>query len=338
MDAIAPQEALQRRVPEKNEHRLAFAGVVAYLSPMSNENRQLRRSALFSFRFLATAAIGTLMMAVVAVLGPPAVQLAVLGAFISILGGLFLTYLGQEDQRERQRANVIESLSVPLSLASDPELFQQYQEISRGLIAVAKDADAVLRQIALLKFASLAEQIDGLVDRKIVFAMTEEWRTVYEQLLTSPDVRQYRSIAWVRSSEYWQDEPGRQSMRVNFDAAHRGLLIERVILLSDDLWPREELMPSPDILPWIQEQHNHGLWITLARESDVSREPDLLVDMGIYGNRAVGFQELDEHCRTLRFTLDLNQQAVRLADARWQRLLLYARPFGELLDQLPRQG
>jgi hypothetical protein len=304
---------------------------------MMRENKPHRRSVLLSFRFLATAVIGSVVMALVAAFGPVAAHLAVLGAFISILGGLFLSYLGQEDDRERQRGEMIESLSVPLSLASDRELFQQYQEISQSLVAVAKTADPILRGVALLKFASVAEQINGLADGKVVFALTEEWRTVYEQLLRSPDIRHYRSVAWVESAEYWQDEPGRQSMRVNFEAVLGGLLVERVIVLRDELWPRDELLPSAAVRPWIEEQHNHGLWVVLVRESDLAREPDLLVDMGIYGDRAVGIQELDEHCRTLRFTLNVSSQAVQLADARWKRLLLYTRSFRSLLDQLPPQ-
>ena len=60
------------------------------------------------------------------------------------------------------------------------------------------------------------------------------------------------------------------------------------------------------------------------RESDLAREPDLLCDMGIYGNRGVGVQELDEQSRTLRFTLEFSPQAVRVAEDRWQRIGLYA--------------
>lgn len=305
---------------------------------MSRVQPPPRRSVLLSFRFLGTAVVGSLVMALVAVFAPEAAQIAMLGAFISILGGLFLSYLGQEDQREAQRAQVIESLSVPLSLASDAELFQQYQHIATCLTSLVKNADPILRQIALVKCASVGEQLDGLADGRIVFALTEEWRTIYEQLLRSSDVRQYRSVAWVRSTDYWQDEPGRRSMQVNFDAAHRGVLIERVVVLRDELWPRTHALPLAAILPWIEEQHNHGLFIALVRESDVSREPDLLIDMGIYGDRAVGIQELDDRCRTLRFTLDVNPQTVRLADARWQRLMLYARSFRSLLDQRQADG
>jgi hypothetical protein len=302
---------------------------------MSREERPHRRSALLSFRFIGAAVAGSIVMALVATFAPPVAQLAVLGAFISILGGLFLSYLGQEEHRERKRAEVIESLSVPLSLAADEDLFRLYQEISRSLIALARRPDPVLRRIALAKIASVAEQIGGLASGKVVFALTEAWRTVYEELLSSPDIWKYRSVAWVRTPRYWQDEPGKRSMRANFEAAHRGVQVERIIILRDELWPHEQPLPTAAILPWIEEQHNHGLWILLGRESDLSREADLLVDMGIYGDRAVGIQELDESGRTLRFTLDLDPEALKAADARWQRLLLFVRSFRSMLDQLP---
>jgi hypothetical protein len=277
-------------------------------------------------------------MAIVSVYGPLSAQLAILGAFISILGGLFLSYLGQEDQREKDRAAVIQSLSVPLSLASDRELFQLYQEIAQGLTALSKRSDPILRRIAMLKLVSVSEQIGGLASGRIVFSLTEAWRTVYEELLKSPDQKQYQSLAWVRNLKYWQDEPGKRSMQVNFEAVQRGVLVERIIVLRDELWPVGDTLPLQEILPWIEEQHNHGLWIALIRESDLSREPDLLLDMGIYGDRAVGTQELDDCSRTLRFVLEVDPQAVQLATDRWRRLLLYARSYRSLLDQPPDEG
>jgi hypothetical protein len=302
---------------------------------MSQDKQPYYRTALLSFRFLGTAVLGSLVMALVATFGPVPAQLAILGAFISILGGLFLAFLGQEEEREQRRAEIIQSLSVPLSLASDPELFQQYQDISAGLTALAGRTDPILRRIALVKFASVTEQIDGLASGKIVFSLTEGWRTVYEELLRSPDVHRYRSVAWVRTPEYWQDTPGKQSIQVNFEAVHRGVLVERIVILRDELWSRNDLMPSSEILPWIEDQHNRGIWVALVRESDISREPDLLVDMGIYGDRAVGIQELDDNCRTIRFTLNLDPQAIELATAHWEQILLYTKSFSSLLDQLP---
>ena len=274
-------------------------------------------------------------MALVSAFGPLPAQLAILGAFVSILGGLFLSYLAQDDERERRRTEAIERLSVPLSLAPDRELYAQYLAICRSLTDLAGKADPILRQIALLKLASVVSQIESLAGGVVVFSLTESWRAVYEQLLRSRDVRKYRSVAWVKTADYWQDPPGRQSMQVNFEAVDRGLLIERVIILGDALWPRGQLLPSNEILPWIEEQHNHGMWVTLVRESDLTREPDLLSDVGIYGDRAIGTQELDEHSRTLRFTLEFTPQAVQLAEDRWRRINLYATSLRSLLDQLP---
>ncbi|HTN03641.1 MAG TPA: hypothetical protein VL132_17245, partial [Planctomycetaceae bacterium] len=96
---------------------------------MSSEFPPPRRSVLLSFRFLGVAIAGSTLMALVSTFGPLPAQLGILGAFVSILGGLFFSYLGQEEQRERDRAEAIQSLSVPLALSADRELYQQYQKI-----------------------------------------------------------------------------------------------------------------------------------------------------------------------------------------------------------------
>jgi hypothetical protein len=297
---------------------------------MSSEEKIVRRSALLSFRFLFTAALGSVLMGLVAAFGTLPAQLAMLGCFVSIVSSLFLSFLGQEDERERRRDAAIESLSVPLSLASDPELFQLYHSLCDGLVAVARQPEGILRDTALQKIASVAEQVADLADGRVVFALTEGWRTVYERLLLSPKLGGYRSVAWVHTADYWQDPPGRQSMRVNFQAAARGTSIERIIILPEALWPADAPLPVPAILPWIEEQHHNGLAVSLVREPEAAREPDLLADIGIYGTQAVGEQELDERSRTLRFTLSLDPQVVREAEDRWRRLALYATPFKSL--------
>ena len=299
---------------------------------MSNDVSK-RRTALLTFKFVGTALIGSLTMALVSTLAPAPAQLAVLGALVSILGGLFVKFLEQEDERERKRNELVERLSVPLALASEPELYGQYLALCRGLTVLSRQDDPVLREITVLKLASLVSQVECLADGVVIFHATETWRAVYEKLLRSPDIKEYQSVAWVRTTQYWQDPPGRQSMQVNFDAVRRGVLIERVLILRDDLWPRGQLLPSDDILPWVQKQHDHGLWLCLVRESDLASEGELLADTGVYGDRAMGVQELDERCRTLRFSLYFDPQAIRLAKDRWQRLLVYSVPFRDLLDQ-----
>jgi hypothetical protein len=300
---------------------------------MSEEEHIVRRSALLSFRFLFTAALGSVLMGLVAAFGTPAAQLAMEGCFVSVFGGLFLAYMGQDEERERQRNTVLESLSTPLALAADPELFQIYQSLCEGLKAVARQPEGILRDTAVQKLVSVTGQVADLATGRIEFFLTEGWRTVYEHLLLSPKLWVYRSVAWVHTPDYWQDAPGRQSMQVNFQAVARGVSIERVLILPKNLWPAGASLPVPAILPWIEEQHRRGLRVSLVRESDAAREPDLLADIGIYGTEAVGEQELDEHSRTLRFTLSLDPQTVRVAEDRWRRLALYATPFKSLCGQ-----
>ncbi len=290
---------------------------------------------MLSFRFVTVAAFGSLAMAIVSAFGPMEAQVGMLGALVSILAGVLLSYLEQEEERERQRIKLLQQLAVPVALASDSELYDQYVGIRDALNLLAMQPDPILREIAALKAASMHQEINSLADGTIVFSGTETWRTVYDKLLASPDILEYQSVAWVRSAQYWQDPPGRQSMQANFAAVERGLLIERIVILRDELWPAGEIIPTGEIGHWVEEQHNHGLWVCLVRESQLAGESDLLADLGIYGNRAVGIQELDEHSRTVRFTLQFDPQIIYLARERWRRLMLFASSYRQLLDQLP---
>jgi hypothetical protein len=294
-----------------------------------------RRPVLLSFKFAGTALAGSLTMALVSTFAPLPAQIAVLGACVSVLAGLFVSYLEQEDLRERRRAELLERLRVPVALAPEHDLFDQYCTIAEALAELARQPDPVLREVALLKLASLSGEVRSLARGTVVFSATETWRTVYERLLESPGLKTYLSVAWVKTRDYWQDRPGRQSMRVNYDLVRRGLRIERVLILRDDLWPAGAALPSPAIRPWVDEQNDRGIWLSLVRESELAHEPDLLADFGLYGDRATGIQELDEQSRTQRFVLQFDPRDLKLARDRWERLLLYATPYADLLDRAP---
>ena len=75
--------------------------------------------------------------------------------------------------------------------------------------------------------------------------------------------------------------------------------------------------------------------MSLVRESDLSKEQDLLRDFAVYGDRATGTQELDEQSHTLRFILAFDEQSIRQALDRWERLKLFAISFQDLMDHLP---
>jgi hypothetical protein len=122
-------------------------------------------------------------------------------------------------------------------------------------------------------------------------------------------------------------------MRLNFELQDSGTLsIERTIVIADELWPSNEHLPTEALLRWIDEQHNHGIWLRLVRLSSLINEPELQSDFGIYGTRAVGVQEHALPSRTVRFVLTFDFDRVRKAEARWDRLAVYARSYRDLLD------
>lgn len=289
-----------------------------------------RRPVIWSFKFGSVTLLGSLTAALICSYTPPAGQIAFLGTLVSILTGLFVSYLEQEERREQRRTEMVERLHVPLALAPDHELFDQYCAFAESLIELAQQTDPALRQYALLRLASLTEQVRSLASGKIVFSSTETWRTVYEQILQSADLKSYRSVAWVKSKDYWQDQPGKQTMKLNYALVGQGLDIRRIIIVRGELWPSENSLPVEPIGAWIEDQQRHGIHVSLVRESVLVNEADLLCDMGIYGNRATGVQEVDEQSRTVRFTLHFDQASISLANDRWQRLALYAKPVKDL--------
>lgn len=223
-------------------------------------------------------------------------------------------------------------------IAEVPPLVAAYRTLADCIPRLGHHPDEVFREAALLKLDSIQDEMRALADGKVGFSATEGWRTVYERLLRCADIETYRSVAWVRSEDYWRDAPGRRSMQLNFERLREGLTIERILILSDYFWPAAALLPSIDISRWIEEQHEGGIRISLVRESEIEAEPDLLCDLGIYGSRATGWLELDPQCRTTRFTFDFSPESLRTADQRWKRLSLYAIPFAKLLERTERAG
>lgn len=218
---------------------------------------------------------------------------------------------------------------VTLAIASDAaalSLFQVFGEAMRETIATA---DPIYHQLAMERFRRLVDESKNIAAGRIEFIGTEAWRAAYEQLLRSRGLYHYRSVAYLRTPNYWQDEPGRQSMRLNFEMAQSGLMIERVVILPDSFWPNGETDPVEPVGRWVDEQHRRGVRVMLVRESLLDAERDLLADFGLYGNRAVGFQQIDDHGRTVRFTLSFDFAELMAAERRWERLMVYAAEFGK---------
>ena len=227
-------------------------------------------------------------------------------------------------------------METPLRLARDPEVFEQYRELSRSLLRISWQTDPIYREVALERLKALMQEVDSVSQGEIEFRETETWRIVYEQLLRSPGLFLYRSVSWLSTDSYWQDEPGRRSLALNIELHEKEQInVERIAIVRDVDWPSDADLPAPKVRQWLHQQHISGIWIALVRESQLENEPDLLADLGIYGSRAVGFQQVDEHSRTKSFLLRFGITAVEEAEARWKRLQVYATPYGELLDHWP---
>ena len=253
------------------------------------------------------------------------IVLCLLAATLALWGRLRL--ISEEDR----------PLGIPLELANDRQVLELHWSLSTSLRDILANPDPIYHDLALQRARQLNTEFDQIAKGHIVFTGTERWRMAYEQLLRSPGLHLYRSVAVVRTPHYWQDEPGKQSMSVNLMARREQVLhIERIAIVADSLWPATERLPIEPLETWLAEQHAGGLSVRLVRLSELQREPDLVLDMGIYGTRAVGIQEQDEQGRTVRFTLSFDFPEVLAAEQRWQRLSLLAAPLGKLLDQTDR--
>ena len=187
-------------------------------------------------------------------------QLLVLGIFISVLVGLLWELLSLQGVDSKKHLGLLET---PFFLSHDREVFQEYQAIARAMLSISQYPDPVYRDVALQRLAEVRDELEQVAGGTIAFEDTETWRLVYEQLLRSSGLYLYRSVAWIKHRDYWQDEPGRQSMNINFQLHDAGSLnIERIAIIADeyvrpraafqqksDAADQEEFLPCPESWP-----------------------------------------------------------------------------------------
>jgi hypothetical protein len=234
-------------------------------------------------------------------------------------------------QQVRILAHDSELLGLPLAIARDAEILDLYRSVGLSFRDLSANPDPIYRELALDRARQLSQEAKAVASGQIVFQGTEAWRQAYATLMRSRGLYRYRSVAYVHTPAYWQDEPGRQSMQVNFEMRAQGLQIERIVIVADGLWPATEQTPVEPIAAWLLEQARHGIDVRLVRASRL--EADLLADFGLYGTRAIGRQDVDEQGRTVRFTLSFDFPDFLAAEARWDRLTVYAVSYEDLLDR-----
>jgi len=283
-------------------------------------------------QFAVIVGIGLTMAALISVTAGSG-WFTLLVALLSVIGsGLLLVCYLVVDARIPD----LTPLQIPFMLARDADVYPSYEEVSHSLLQMSQNSDPIFRDSALNRLALLESELAELAEGTVKFDGTETWRLAYEQLLKSPGLHLYRSVAWVRNENYWQNAAGRQSFKLNLELKGRDrLTIERIVILADDLWPSDLDLPTDRVKQWLHKQHTEGIQIALVRESALHQEPDLLKDMGIYGSRAVGWQEFDENSQPFRFVIKFNFNEVTTAEERWSRLKVYSTNYQDFLDHLP---
>lgn len=226
------------------------------------------------------------------------------------------------------------SIEQLLSLARDPEIADIHRDLSSALEKIAESNDPLFRELVLGRLQTVVQRTQAMAELTIEYTSTESWRVAYEKLLRSPGLHLYRSVSHIESVHYWQDGPGQQSTRLNLELQDdRTICVERIAIIADHLWPKDSPFPATPIHSWLNEQHCHGIWVRLVRESALIGETSLLTDFGIYGNRAMGIQESDSAGRTTRFVLNFDFNRVERAEENWDRLIVYSISYRELLDR-----
>lgn len=288
-----------------------------------------QKTSRFDIRPITIVVLGGVGSVLVALVGNAAVTTIWLGVLLSVVIALLVRRRRPDDDSS------IGLLETPFYLSHDAEIFERYRQMSQQLLRISQRSSKVYRDLALQILDEMTRRCVEMGQGRIVFLETETWRLAYERLLRDPTVFTYRSVAVVRNSKYWQDAAGSGSMQFNFQMIDDQVItIERIVVVADHLWPKDQELPDDELRQWIHEQSVHGIWMKLVRISDLKNEPDLVRDMGIYGQLAVGTQQLaDDNLRTQRFILNFDLNEVREAERLWEKLGVYSAAYKDLLDQ-----
>jgi hypothetical protein len=246
-------------------------------------------------------------------------------------------------ERELERAGLLPKPSVPKIARADSkrveliepkkareiskkihenkEVSKFWENTSESLNRIFLIRDNVFLDLARSRLTEFRLQLVTELGRGIISFPAEAWRTPYLEILSQPDVTDYKSVAFVKSEDYWQESAGKYVMEFNFEFVKRGKRIERIFILRDAVWG------SRKVKYWIKEQREEGIRIAVVRERCIPPEEDLLYDLGIYGDRAVSYHDTDDSCRTISFQLDFNRDSVERAKGLFRKLKMYTNGF-----------
>ena len=217
---------------------------------------------------------------------------------------------------------------------ADPDVAAIVEEITghaSQLVACEPLQTTAFRTQTIVRLRDFSRRLSRLAEGRLIFDSTETWRTVYEDVLKACQPRRYLSVALIRTDDYWRDAPGENSLEFNYELIDHGFYVHRVFIIDEFFWPRTARTPSTELFHWIQSQRLRGVEVSLVRLTELEDEPALVGDFGIYGDDAVGRQQTDFEGRTVRYEISFDRNAVTEAEQSWQQLLLFAKPFDEIV-------
>ena len=284
-----------------------------------------KHSIIFDKWFLSASLLGTLVMGLLSAYGTLTVQIAMVGTLVSIMAGVSLSVMQEIERFSRESNAALTDMRLILPLTADSTLRSSYDEFIGALQVVNDSHNALFRTLGRERVASLSHDFRNLSHRRLVYVGTEAWRSAYAEVLRHSALTDYRSVAWVRSDNYWQDQPGLQSLRINCELAARGINVTRIIV-HRRREPTECSRWAPSrITAWMKMQLKAGIRLLYIDEQVLLHEKDLLADFGIYGSIAVGILDADDtSSRTLQFRLSFDPMDLEIHREKWERLLLYA--------------
>lgn len=202
-----------------------------------------QHSILFDRWFLSASLLGTMVMGGLAAYGTLTIQIAMVGTVVSIMSGVCLAVMQQIERFSLESRAAMEQLGLVLPLTVDSTLRESCLEFVRALQAIHNTSSPAFKTLGREHVASLSDDFRDLARQRLVFVGTEGWRTAYAEILQDDDLTEYRSVAWVRSDSYWQDQPGLQSLGINCELAARGVRVTRIVVHRSPL-PGEICSPT----------------------------------------------------------------------------------------------
>ncbi|MFO0944065.1 MAG: hypothetical protein U0930_25295 [Pirellulales bacterium] len=246
-----------------------------------------------------------------------------LGTVVSIMAGLTLTVMQEFDRFSRESVAALSQLGMVTSLTADSALRKSYDEFIASIRTINDAHSSIFRRLARERLTSLNSEFRNIAGQRLDYLGTEAWRSAYAAVLKESALTEYCSVAWVRTGNYWQDQPGLQSLRINCELAESGVAVTRIIIQRSHSIDQPEV--SMQITDRMFKQHKAGIRLLCIDEQALVGEDDLLDDFGIYGSIAVGILATDDtSSRTIQFRLSFDPLDVKLYRDKWKRLMLYA--------------